>query len=155
MKANGATSLYSLLLCGLVGVFVGVGCYTFYFAEGISYLSNDPVACVNCHIMREQYDGWQKASHHTVATCNDCHVPHGFISKYMVKAENGYMHSKAFTFGGFHEPIRMRDVSREVVQHNCIYCHSTMVGSIIKVGEQGEVIDCIRCHEDVGHGPPR
>src|SRR6516165_6995974 len=73
------------------------------YAEGFSYLSNDPKACVDCHIMREQYDGWQKASHHAVATCNDCHVPHETVPKYWVKAEDGFWHSKGFTHQDFPE----------------------------------------------------
>jgi len=32
-----------------VGVVGGTGGYTFYYAEGASYLSNDPTACINCH----------------------------------------------------------------------------------------------------------
>ena len=57
-----------LLLASLTGVLIGSGAYTFDYAEGTSYLSNDPRACVNCHIMREQYDGWRHGSHHAVAT---------------------------------------------------------------------------------------
>ena len=64
-----------------VGVLIGLAGYTFQYAEGTAYLSNDPKACANCHIMREQYDGWQKGSHHAVATCNDCHTPHALIPK--------------------------------------------------------------------------
>ena len=75
---------------------LGAGGYTFYYAQGASYLSNDPQACVNCHIMREQFDGWQKASHHAFAACNDCHVPHDFFGKWLAKASNGYHHSEAF-----------------------------------------------------------
>src|SRR5512134_161926 len=98
-----------LALFGMVGLLVGVGSYTFYYAQGASYLSNDPRACVNCHIMRPQYDGWQKSSHHFVATCNDCHVPHDFVRKYLTKGENGFWHSYGFTFQNFHEPIQMRE----------------------------------------------
>src|SRR5205823_3023502 len=65
----------------LVGTLLGTGAFTVRYAEGFSYLSNDPKACVNCHIMRDQYDGWQKASHHAVASpllnvaraCQTCH----------------------------------------------------------------------------------
>ena len=64
-----------------MGILLGAGGYTFYYARGASYLSNDPRTCVNCHIMRDQFDGWQKASHHDFATCNDCHLPHEFIGK--------------------------------------------------------------------------
>src|SRR5262245_623919 len=70
-RAMKRVSLPALGLCALVGVLVGIGGYTVHYAGALSYLSDDPKACVNCHIMREQYDGWQKASHHAVATCND------------------------------------------------------------------------------------
>lgn len=137
-----------------IGVFLGVGGYTFYYARGASYLSNDPAACVNCHIMREQYDGWQKASHHLVAACNDCHVPHSFIPKYLTKLENGFWHSKGFTLQDFHEPIRMRPQSKAIVLENCLECHREIVSPLLwhpmTVEQQ---VDCIECHRSVGHGP--
>src|SRR5687768_12330901 len=80
------------ILFAFGGGLFGLGCYTFVYAQGASYLSNDPKACVNCHIMRDHYDGWLKASHHAVATCNDCHTPHEIIPKYFSKAENGFWH---------------------------------------------------------------
>jgi cytochrome c nitrite reductase small subunit len=40
-----------------VGLAVGIGAYTFAYTKGASDLTNDPRACVNCHVMREQYDG--------------------------------------------------------------------------------------------------
>ena len=95
-------------VCVSIGTALGVGAYTFRYAEGLSYFSNDPKACVNCHVMREHFDTWQKASHHAVATCNDCHLPHDFVSKYLAKAENGFFHSKAFTLQDFPEPIRIK-----------------------------------------------
>src|SRR5215510_84831 len=111
-------SLAGLALSSLVGLLIGLGTFTFDYAEGTSYLSNDPRACVNCHIMREQYDGWQKASHHAVATCNDCHVPQATIPKYLVKAEDGFWHSKGFTLQDFPDPIRIRPVSSKILQTN-------------------------------------
>jgi cytochrome c nitrite reductase small subunit len=116
-----------LLLCVLLGAVIGLGSYTFLYAEGFSYFSNDPKACMNCHIMREQYDSWQKASHHAVATCNDCHTPHNFVANYWTKAENGFWHSKGFTLQDFHEPIRIRPKNRRVLQANCIDCHRELV----------------------------
>ena len=47
-----------LLAAGTLGAVVGLGLYTFVYARGASYLGNDPAACVNCHVMTEQYDGW-------------------------------------------------------------------------------------------------
>lgn len=42
-----------LLSALLLGVMAGAGSYTANHAQALSYLSNDPKACVNCHIMRE------------------------------------------------------------------------------------------------------
>jgi cytochrome c nitrite reductase small subunit len=146
-----------LLLLGVaatLGLFGGVGSYTFYYAEGLSYFSNDPKACVNCHIMREQYDGWLKSPHHAVATCNDCHTPHDFIGKYLTKAENGYWHSKGFTLQDFHEPIMIRQKNVVVLQKNCVACHQQFVSAInTHAGNRREMLDCVSCHRDVGHGP--
>ena len=44
------------------GVALGVGGYTFVYARGASYLTNDPAACVNCHVMREHPDGFHGVS---------------------------------------------------------------------------------------------
>ena len=154
--ARSAVSLPALVLCSLAGVMLGTGAYTANYAEGFSYLSNDPKACVNCHIMREQYDGWQKASHHAVATCNDCHVPHETIPKYWVKAEDGFWHSKGFTHQDFPEPIRLRPVSLRVLQANCVDCHRDLVNDILGHGSPGEeTANCVQCHASVGHGPQR
>src|SRR5512144_48955 len=91
-------SVPSLVLAVFGGILAGTGGFTFHYAEGLSYLSNDPKACVNCHIMNEQFDSWRKGPHHAVATCNDCHVPPHFPAKYLAKARNGYHHSMRFTF---------------------------------------------------------
>ena len=98
------------------GVIVGIGGFTFIYAQGYSYLTNDPRACANCHVMREQLDGWVKSSHRAVAGCNDCHTPPDFVGKYYTKARNGFWHSFYFTTGGFHEPIRINEFNRGVTE---------------------------------------
>lgn len=139
-----------------VGLFAGLGTYTFYYAEGLSYFSNDPKACVNCHIMRDQYDGWLKSPHHAVATCNDCHTPHSFVAKYLSKAENGFWHSKGFTLQDFHEPIMIRPKNATVLQENCVSCHEGIVAEInTHPGDPQRMLDCVACHREVGHGPVR
>jgi cytochrome c nitrite reductase small subunit len=144
------------LLSPLLGIFLGAGIYTFYYARGTSYLSNDPQACVNCHIMRSQYDSWEKASHHAYATCNDCHTPHSFLRKWIAKADNGYHHSVAFTLMNFHEPIQTKPTSVEVLNSNCLYCHKEYVSEITAHRvPQDQGLDCVRCHDNAGHGPRR
>src|SRR5262245_66393633 len=98
------STITSGLIGGLMGATVGIGGYTFLYARGASYLGHDSAACANCHIMNEQYDGWIRSSHRSVAQCNDCHTPHDFIGKYSTKALNGFRHSLAFTPGRFHDP---------------------------------------------------
>jgi cytochrome c nitrite reductase small subunit len=138
----------SILVLGGFGVLLGMGSFTFRYAEGTSYLSNDPEACVNCHIMRDQYEGWLKSTHHNVATCNDCHVPQDFLGKYLTKIEHGYRHSKGFTFQDFHEPIQITNGSRNIVQTNCVRCHESLVQELdVHSGKE----DCAHCHSGIGH----
>lgn len=135
----------------LVGVTAGVGAYTVVYARGLSYLTNDPNACVNCHVMRDNFDSWTRSSHHAVAVCNDCHTPHDFVGKYYVKARNGWHHSKAFTLQDFHEPIAITPFNRGVTQEACRSCHADIVAAIDSHGAGEDGLDCIRCHRSVGH----
>lgn len=145
-------TLAGILLAVIAGVALGQSLYTFHYAEGLSYFSSNPQACVNCHIMQPQYDGWLKSSHHNVAKCIDCHLPHDLLGKYYTKAENGFWHSKGFTLQDFPEPIQMRDVSRRVVEHSCLHCHSDFVHDILTIRGSQEDLACTHCHRTVGHG---
>ena len=80
-KAVKASDTLMVIAAGALGAALGLGSYTFAYAKGWAYLTNDPRACANCHVMNEQYDGWIKSSHRAAAVCNDCHVPHAFIGK--------------------------------------------------------------------------
>lgn len=134
-----------------IGLAVGTGLFTFLYAKGASYLSNDARACANCHVMRDQYDGWVRSSHRAVATCNDCHTPHDPIGKYTTKARNGFWHSLYFTTGTFHEPIEIKSRNREIVEHNCRECHAGIVGALNAGHGRSEDPSCVRCHGAVGH----
>ena len=136
----------------LSGIFLGLSLFTFNYGEGLSYFSKNPAACVNCHIMQTQYDSWLKSSHHTVATCIDCHLPHEFIPKWLVKAENGFQHSKKFTPQNFHEPIFIRESNRKIVNNNCLYCHADFMHEILRgETENTDEMRCVQCHRFVGH----
>lgn len=144
----------SYLISIFIGILLGVGIYTFHYAEGLSYLSNDPKVCVNCHIMREHYDSWQKSSHHAVASCVDCHLPQSFIPKYIAKVRNGFWHSKGFTLQDFHEPIQIKPQNSIILQQNCMRCHNLMVSEISWLAHaKNESVGCVKCHSGVAHGP--
>ncbi len=138
----------TVVLAVVVGVALGVGAFTFVYARGGAYLTNDPAACANCHVMQEQYAGWVKASHRAVATCNDCHTPHTLIGKYVTKASNGFWHSFAFTTGRFHEPIAITARNRAITERACRSCHADIVEAIERHRSR---LPCLTCHRSVGH----
>ena len=141
----------TLGLALLIGAAVGIGGFTFAYAKGYSYLKDDPAACANCHVMEQQYASWMKSSHHTVATCNDCHTPHDPVGKYYVKAKNGFWHSFYFTTGTFPEPIRITAGNREVAEAACRNCHGTLVQQMDGGHPHAEAVACAHCHGAVGH----
>lgn len=151
----------------LGGVLIGLSGFTFHYASGLSYLSNDPAACANCHVMNDVYDAWQKGPHHAEATCNDCHVPRSFFAKYLAKGMNGYHHSTGFTFQSstpdepgarrvFDEPIRIKAKNSQILQDNCLRCHGDLVHDVVRGSTWDEgAIRCVQCHNAVGHGARR
>jgi cytochrome c nitrite reductase small subunit len=146
----------AIILAVLMGATLGIGLFTFGYAEGLSYFSTDPKACANCHIMNDEYDSWTKASHHTSAKCIDCHLPHTLIPKYLAKAENGWNHSKAFTMQDFHEPIMIKPRNSYILQENCLACHQDMVHNLVAGSTTDQnAVTCVHCHMSVGHGPTR
>lgn len=144
-------TIAAVVLAIVGGVAAGVGTYTFVYAKGAAYLTNDPAACANCHVMQGQFDAWIKSSHHAAAVCNDCHTPHDFVGKYLTKARNGFNHSLAFTTGDFHEPIEITARNQRVTEAACRYCHAEIVQAIDAYPRPGCELDCLRCHRNVGH----
>lgn len=152
LSLTGRQLLGVLLSAAAIGLPAGIGMYTFIYARGASYLTNNPAACANCHVMQDNYNAWLKSSHHAVAVCNDCHTPHNFLGKYYTKGLNGYHHSLAFTTGRFKEPIQIGPRNREVTEQTCRYCHADIVNAIdgLHAGETKQ-LQCIKCHASVGH----
>lgn len=135
-----------------LGAAGGIGAYTFIYARGASYMTNDPAACANCHVMQAHYDGWIKSSHRAVAVCNDCHTPPGVVPKYLTKASNGFWHSFAFTTGRFPDPLRIKPHNHEVTEQACRTCHSDTVVAMDGPSGHGQTpLSCVRCHASVGH----
>jgi cytochrome c nitrite reductase small subunit len=144
-------TFFAIFFTVMLGVLAGVGAFTFGYGKGWSYLSNDPVGCANCHVMQGHYDSWLKSSHHHVAVCNDCHLPHDPIGKWLVKGDNGFFHSLAFTLDDFHEPIQAKPRNKRVAQRACFHCHADVVHQMLPVEAGGEMLSCVHCHSDVGH----
>ena len=142
---------FAALLIPRLGIPAGVGLFTFGYAKGFSYLSSDPKACINCHVMNPQYDAWIKSGHRHTATCVDCHLPHAGIEKWIAKADHGFRHSAAFTLQNFKEPIEITPADRLLVLENCHRCHGELVQALRSDPVHG-AIDCLHCHRHAGHG---
>jgi len=143
--------LLSVIVAASVGVLGGLGAFTFGYGEGSAYLVNNPESCANCHVMQGHFDAWVKSSHHNVATCNDCHLPHDPVGKWIVKADNGFFHSLAFTTNDFHEPITIKPRNARVTQNACLYCHDDFVHSMLPAQSGDDMLSCVHCHKEVGH----
>ena len=159
----------AIVAAGLIGAATGVGGYTFVYARGASYLTNEPAACANCHIMTDHYGAWLKGSHRSVAVCNDCHTPKNLVLKYATKAGNGFRHSLGFTTGRFPDPLQITAHNYEITEHACRKCHTEITEAIdlsshggrpspvmnaaggYEEPRENEELACVRCHRSVGH----
>lgn len=143
----------------LLGIIAGIGIHILYISNAVSYLSDDPNACINCHVMTPQFATWERSSHAKVATCNDCHVPQDNVLRtYYFKAMDGLRHATMFTFRSEPQVIRIKSAGREAVQENCIRCHSNQIHPIaLRAINNRSVEDqrpgyCWDCHREVPHG---
>lgn len=150
---------WRIVVIVLLGVFAGLGIYTLKLSNAASYLSDDPQACVNCHLMTPQYITWNHSSHREVAHCNDCHVPQdNLYNKFYFKAKDGLYHSSIFTLRAEPQVIKALGPSIEVIQNNCIRCHVPQVTDAKMLGfvedhhfnRTGRT--CWECHREVPHG---
>lgn len=145
-----------LIACGAL---IGIGSFAAYEGNALSYLSDDPETCINCHVMNPQYATWRRSSHRENANCNDCHVPQDNVfHKYFFKAMDGLRHSTIFTMRGEEEAIVIKEAGKKAVQANCIRCHENLnERSLHKKDAEGKVAGklCWECHRHVPHGTVR
>ena len=119
----------------LVGILVGLFFLIMYVGNATSYLSDNPKACTNCHVPNDNA-----------------------IRKFLFKASDGLRHSFMFTFRLEPQVIRIKVAGRQVVQENCIRCHSNLLHPISlrsisnkSIYEDTDAV-CWDCHREVPHG---
>lgn len=147
--------MLAIAIAAAFGITLGVGAFTFGYADGLAYLRDDPAVCANCHVMQLHYDSWLQSSHQDVATCNSCHLGQGFVGQWVTKADNGFFHALAFTTDNFHRPIQIKPRNRRKTQAACIACHQSTVNAMLPAHERGEMPYCADCHSDAGHAGRR
>jgi cytochrome c nitrite reductase small subunit len=143
----------------LLAIITGLGAFVFYESNAVSYLSDKPETCINCHVMYPQYASWSHSSHGRCTNCNDCHVPHdNFFRKYFFKAKDGTRHASIFTMRGEPQVIQIKKAGKTVVQENCIRCHYDLVNmvNLVEVTANNNIDGrgklCWDCHRETPHG---
>lgn len=142
----------------VIGVLTGLVIFIVYIGKATSYLSDNPTACVNCHVMYDNYASWWHSSHARITTCNDCHVPQDkILKKFYFKASDGIRHSTIFTLRLEPQVIRIKEAGAEVVQENCERCHQNLLTVVdAKISEdyhnEEEEKPCWDCHRETPHG---
>ncbi|MEE4215743.1 MAG: cytochrome c nitrite reductase small subunit [Bacteroidales bacterium] len=146
----------------LLGIFTGFALFVLHISKAPSYLSDRPEACTNCHIMAPQYATWSHSSHREWTHCNDCHVPHNnFVNKYYFKANDGLRHATIFTLRNEPQVIQIRHAGIDVVQDNCLRCHEQIGHGFKYLGGDSRQYEefterlCWDCHREVPHGRVR
>jgi cytochrome c nitrite reductase small subunit len=143
----------------LLALMCGLAAFLVYVSNAPSYLSDKPETCTNCHIMAPQYATWSHSSHREHAHCNDCHVPHNnVINKYYFKAKDGLRHATVFTLRNEPQVIFIKPEGEEVVQDNCIRCHTGLLTDSRVLMRTTEFHHfrterkCRECHRELPHG---
>ncbi len=129
-----------VLLSGLAGVVLTVG-------GGLAMVSTDKGAfCGSCHAMSEAALTHAQSVHAKLA-CNDCHAPHNLLEKIPFKAEAGARDIYVNTLGTIPDLIHPQGNTLEVVQANCVRCHSSTVMTVNMTSKES----CMSCHRQVPH----
>lgn len=149
---------WKLPVAFISGIFAGLGLYITVISNAVSYLSDAPETCINCHIMIPQYATWRHSSHGKETNCNDCHVPHNnIVNKYFFKAMDGLRHATEFTLRNEPEVIRIEEAGQEVVQENCKRCHEFLITNVSSKDVTYDIYinegrkRCWDCHQYVPH----
>lgn len=156
---NNIPQYFIVLVFVLGGVIAGLGAYIVYVSRMHTYATDDPSACINCHIMTPYYQSWMHSSHGGQTNCNDCHVPQdNAFNKYFFKAVDGLYHSAVFTLKSEPQVIRAREASSNVIMNNCIRCHTQLNTDFVNTGmieftqtQTGEGKACWDCHRSIPH----
>lgn len=127
------------------------GLFTFGYARGASYLTDDPAACANWPRHAGSVYKLAKVESRQGGGLQRLHAPRGFIPKYATKAINGFFHSLAFTTRHFPDEIRITERNFRVAESACLKCLEDVVTGIRSTREHRHEAGRISCHNTVGH----
>ncbi len=101
--------------------------------------------CSTCHIMQEAAVT-HKLGSHAQRSCNDCHAPHNWLFKIPFKAQAGIEDFLGNLAG--HDVTPPSKVTRDMVNANCIACHTHVNASVASMDAKPY---CVDCHRNIAH----
>lgn len=144
------------------GAIAGFGIHIIIISNALSYMSEEPETCVNCHVMQSQFATWNHSSHRERASCTDCHLPHdNILNHYFAKGRDGMKDVFLFTFRMENNVPHSTSETKEIILQNCLRCHGEVHRDLDHYtaaagnghGHQGwEGKQCWDCHREVPHG---
>lgn len=138
----------------LTGVALGMFLFLVQFSNMPSYLSTDPKACINCHVMDTAYTSWRHSTHNQVA-CVSCHMPQdSLVDALYAKAVDGMKHAYFFTVED-RENFGISEDGARRVQKNCVSCHTDLMQVSQSTHQDIEARMCWDCHREAPHGSVR
>jgi len=106
--------------------------------------------CGQCHVMDEQVDTFLHSAHRLGANCGDCHIPHSLVPGAMYKAYTGTKDIISVLANKDPYEIRISPIGRNIVQANCLRCHSELLQAVGDTSENGGKY-CFDCHRSTPH----
>ena len=138
------SSIFKFLISG-----IAIGIILSAIAVGAYHQSGNARFCGSCHSMNPVHHQWKASNHHQY-TCTECHLPDTHIIgqvAYKTKAGiNDLIHETARDYP---VAIGLSDRARQIVNGNCVRCHTSTVAKTPM--SQGGA-DCIKCHRYLVHG---
>ena len=102
--------------------------------------------CASCHIMQEAAVT-QKMGSHAKLSCNECHAPHNLLVKLPFKAQEG-LRDFIGNVSGHDIPRPLSVRTKDVVNANCMACHSR---TNVNVASMDAKPYCVDCHRGMAH----
>jgi cytochrome c nitrite reductase small subunit len=96
--------------------------------------------------MKPQFEAWFHTGAHRRKNCVDCHLPNQNVAlHYIWKSLDGIKDVALFYSNTFPEQIKLSAHGEQVLQSNCIRCHSSTVESVNPDRK------CWECHRRLMH----
>ena len=106
--------------------------------------------CGVCHAMDEQVSTYLHSPHANYANCGDCHDPHGLVTGSVFAAYTGARDLYRVVTNTIPLEIRTTDLSKKVIQENCLRCHEDIMAAIGDTSHNSGSY-CFHCHHEIVH----